>query len=85
MNPEEPGDVHCHFSPEEPGDEWEKELNKNSEEVVKGAMLEEGAMGAKTGDSFQLERLGYFRVDEDTTANTLVLNRTVTLSARKGK
>jgi glutaminyl-tRNA synthetase len=39
----------------------------------------EASLGtAAAGDRFQLERLGYFRVDEDST-DGLVLNRTITL------
>ena len=31
------------------------------------------------GDRFQFERLGYFRVDPDSTSGKLVFNRTVAL------
>ena len=34
---------------------------------------------ARAGDRFQFERLAYFVVDEDSTAEKLVFNRTVTL------
>jgi glutaminyl-tRNA synthetase len=34
---------------------------------------------AKAGDQFQFERLGYFSVDIESSSNTLVFNRSVTL------
>ncbi|MDR2696263.1 MAG: glutamine--tRNA ligase/YqeY domain fusion protein [Deltaproteobacteria bacterium] len=43
------------------------------------AMLEPALAGLKTGDRVQFERIGYFRVDEDSAPNKLVFNRTVTL------
>ncbi|MFN5959579.1 MAG: hypothetical protein ACK462_16765, partial [Planctomyces sp.] len=43
------------------------------------AKLEQSLSTAKVGDTFQFERLGYFRVDEDSVSGTLVLNRAVTL------
>ena len=38
-----------------------------------------GASWAAAGSRFQFERLGYFAVDPDSTADRLVANRTVTL------
>jgi glutaminyl-tRNA synthetase len=48
-------------------------------EVVADTRVEPGLAGAAPGSRFQFERLGYFCVDPDTTADHLVVNRTVTL------
>ena len=69
------------FTAEEPGKatgNWMDDLNPRSLEVVR-AKLDPALASASVGDTFQLERLGYFRVDEDTKPGALVLNRTVTL------
>ena len=41
--------------------------------------MESNLKGARSGDKFQFERLGYFVVDPDTTEETLIFNRTVPL------
>ena len=41
--------------------------------------MEPSLAGAAPGSRFQFERLGYFSVDPDTTAERLVVNRTVAL------
>ncbi|MFB3855478.1 MAG: glutamine--tRNA ligase/YqeY domain fusion protein [Vicinamibacterales bacterium] len=61
------------------GRDFTELLNPNSLEVLKGCKLEPGIAGAKAGDRFQFERLGYFTVDPDSTEGSLVFNRTVTL------
>jgi len=69
------------FKTEEPGKatgEWKDDLNPNSLEVVK-AKIDPHLTSAKVGDTFQFERLGYFRVDEDSKPGAMVFNRTVTL------
>jgi glutaminyl-tRNA synthetase len=53
-------------------------LNPDSLTVLK-AQVEPALASAQAGDKFQFERLGYFCVDSDTTAELLVFNRTVTL------
>jgi glutaminyl-tRNA synthetase len=53
-------------------------LNPASKTVVVG-WGEPGLATAGVGERFQLERLGYFVVDPDSTAERRVLNRTVTL------
>jgi glutaminyl-tRNA synthetase len=53
-------------------------LNPDSLTVLK-AMVEPAFASAQPGDRFQFERLGYFCVDADTTADLPVFNRTVTL------
>ena len=54
-------------------------LNPNSLEIVSDAKLEPSLGSAKPGDRFQFERVGYFCVDPDTTAEKLVFNRTLPL------
>lgn len=60
-------------------DDFKNHLNPHSLEIVKDIVLEPSMKGAKTGDQVQFERMGYFRVDEDSTPNHLVFNRTITL------
>ncbi|QTD39126.1 glutamine--tRNA ligase/YqeY domain fusion protein [Polaribacter batillariae] len=53
-------------------------LNPNSLEVI-NAFVEPSLQSAKIGDRFQFQRLGYFNVDDDATAEKLVFNKTVGL------
>ncbi len=55
------------------------DLNPSSLEVIERALLEPSIAAFAAGERFQLERLGYFCVDPDTTTERPVLNRTVTL------
>jgi len=61
------------------GQDFTANLNPNSLEVVTGAKLEPSLAGAAPGSRYQFERLGYFSVDPDTTAEKPVFNRTVAL------
>jgi glutaminyl-tRNA synthetase len=61
------------------GQDFTANLNPNSLEVVNNCKMEPSLAGAAPGSSFQFERLGYFCVDPDTTAQQLVFNRTVAL------
>jgi glutaminyl-tRNA synthetase len=54
-------------------------LNPDSLEILNGAKLEPSLASAKPGDRFQFERVGYFCVDLDSTAEKLVFNRTLPL------
>jgi glutaminyl-tRNA synthetase len=63
----------------EEGQDFTANLNPNSLEVVSGAKLEPGLKGVPPASRYQFERLGYFAVDPDTTAEKLVFNRTVAL------
>lgn len=54
-------------------------INPESLVVVKNAMVEPNLKDAATGDKFQFERTGYFCIDEDSSPDKLVFNRTVTL------
>jgi glutaminyl-tRNA synthetase len=66
------------FNVEEVPDDFKPHMNPHSLEVVT-AQLEPSLGGAKVGERFQFERLGYFCVDANTQPNKLVFNRTVTL------
>ena len=53
-------------------------LNPNSLQIIKG-FVEPSLHDAKNLDQFQFQRLGYFCVDKDATAEKLVFNKTVGL------
>jgi glutaminyl-tRNA synthetase len=54
-------------------------LNPRSLETIGHAKLEPSIRNTSPDSSYQFERLGYFSVDPDTTAEKVVFNRTVTL------
>ncbi|MBP3254524.1 MAG: glutamine--tRNA ligase/YqeY domain fusion protein [Bacteroidales bacterium] len=54
-------------------------LNPNSLTVLNGCKVETSLSQAKVQDKFQFERMGYFSVDDSSTQEHLVFNRTVTL------
>ncbi|WP_428356052.1 glutamine--tRNA ligase/YqeY domain fusion protein [Methyloprofundus sp.] len=55
-------------------------LNPDSLQVITAAKVEASLAGAELGSRYQFERVGYFCLDtEDSTAEKLVFNRTVTL------
>lgn len=60
-------------------DDFKNHLNPNSLEINTHAVLEESLKSAQVGDVVQFERIGYFRVDEDSQPGNLVFNRTITL------
>ena len=59
--------------------DWTAHLNPASLEVLTGCKLEPSLAGAKPGERYQFERLGYFVVDPDAKPDALVYNRTITL------
>ncbi len=63
----------------EEGQDFTANINPDSLEVITAACVEPSLADAKSGTSYQFERLGYFSVDPDTTSERLVFNRTVTL------
>lgn len=71
------------FMVEDPSGEKEKDfrelLNPDSLIVKKNCKVESYLRNAKPLDSFQFQRIGYFNVDLDSTADNLVFNRTVAL------
>ncbi len=72
------------FTRENPGDdsegkEFTEYLNPNSLEVISDAKVEPSLKGTPVLSRYQFERLGYFCVDRDSTAEKPVFNRTVAL------
>jgi len=70
------------FKVDDPGNEegdFKSYINPDSLQVIPNAYIEPSLTSAKAGDRFQFLRKGYFCVDQDTTADKLVFNRTVTL------
>lgn len=61
------------------GLDFRAHVNPGSLEVVPSCKLEPFLAGAVPGGRYQFERVGYFCVDPDSTAEKLVFNRTVTL------
>jgi len=55
------------------------DLNPRSEEALTGSRVEPSAAGLAVGARVQFERVGYFCVDPDSTAERRVFNRIVTL------
>ena len=53
-------------------------INPNSLKII-NAFVEPSLANAKVGERFQFQRLGYFNVDDDSTSNKLVFNKTVGL------
>ena len=54
-------------------------LNPHSLETLTSCRVEPSLAGAAPGQHYQFERLGYFSLDPDAKAGSLVFNRTVTL------
>ncbi len=53
-------------------------VNPNSLEIIE-AFVEPSLQSAKIGERFQFQRIGYFNVDDDTTDEKLIFNKTVGL------
>ncbi len=58
--------------------DFKEYINPNSLEIITGH-LEPSLATAKDGDRFQFQRLGYYCVDKDSSAEKLVFNKTVGL------
>ncbi len=65
--------------PEEGGQDFLEHIDPKSLEIVTGARVEASLASAAIGSRYQLERVGYFVIDEDTRPGAIVLNRTITL------
>ncbi|MCX7706172.1 MAG: glutamine--tRNA ligase/YqeY domain fusion protein [bacterium] len=61
------------------GTDFTANLNPNSLKIIENCKAEPYLAGAKSGDRFQFERIGYFVCDPDSTQQKLVFNRTVSL------
>jgi glutaminyl-tRNA synthetase len=69
------------FSVENPGADgvdFLTQLNPDSKKVIKG-LVEPAAAKLAVGTAIQFERVGYFAVDPDSSDESVVFNRTVTL------
>ena len=60
-------------------EDWLGDLNSESLQIVTGSLVSPKLREAKVGDKFQIERVGYFCVDQDSTSDLMVLNRTCSL------
>lgn len=58
--------------------DFKQYINPNSLEIIKG-YLEPGLKNVQAGERYQFQRLGYFCVDKDSSAEKLVFNKTVGL------
>lgn len=70
------------FRVEDPSNEegdFKDYINPNSLEVISSAYAEPSLKNAKFDERYQFLRKGYFCMDRDTSEETLVFNRTVTL------
>ncbi len=72
------------FNVENPSDEegvssFADNLNPDSLTVLEGCKIDADLADAKVGDTFQFMRQGYFCLDEDSTPDNIVFNRTVAL------
>lgn len=69
------------FKSASPGDtdNWLADMDKDSEQVLTNVFISSRLEGCEPLERFQLERLGFFCVDRDTTAGRVVLNRTCSL------
>lgn len=61
------------------------DCNRDSLKVISNALVDMSLKEAKPYDKYQFERIGFFSVDTESTAEHLVFNRTVTLREDKGK
>jgi glutaminyl-tRNA synthetase len=73
------------FTRPDPGasDDFTKDINANSLEVLNAARVEPALADAKVGEAIQFERQGYFTLDEAPGRNRPVFNRTVGLRDSK--
>ena len=64
---------------QEEGEDFIKQLNPNSLEVLADCLVEPSLAGVAPGSRYQFMRKGYFCVDPDSTSDKLVFNRIVSL------
>jgi len=64
---------------QEEGEDFVKQLNPNSLEVLTDCLVEPSLVGAASGSRYQFMRKGYFCMDPDSTSDKLVFNRIVSL------
>ncbi|MBU1569645.1 MAG: glutamine--tRNA ligase/YqeY domain fusion protein [Proteobacteria bacterium] len=61
------------------GRDFKEFINPASLETLRSCRIEPSVAGALPGSIFQFERTGYFCVDKESSADSIVFNRTVTL------
>ena len=64
---------------QEEGEDFIKQLNPNSLEVLVDCLVEPSLVGVAPGSRYQFMRKGYFCVDPDSTSDKLVFNQIVSL------
>ncbi len=64
---------------EKDGHDFKEFINPASLETLRSCRIEPGIAGALPGSIYQFERTGYFCVDKESSADSIVFNRTVTL------
>jgi len=64
---------------EKEGRNFKEYINHLSLETLRSCKLEPGIAGALPGSIYQFERTGYFCVDKESSADSIIFNRTVTL------
>lgn len=69
--------------PSDPNRDWILDCRPDSKKVLNPCYAEASLAGVKAFDHFQFERIGYFCVDPDTTADRLVFNKSVPLNQAK--
>lgn len=62
-----------------PGKDFMEFVNPNSLNIIKEAYVEPFLKEASMDDKFQFQRVGYFTLDKDATADKLIFNKTVGL------
>ena len=67
------------FTPEANGADFLSNLNPDSLTVLKGCICEKAIENFTAPAHFQLMRTGYFCLDKDSTADNIILNRSVSL------
>lgn len=61
------------------------DVNRDAMTICSDSLIDKSLASCSVLDKFQFERLGYFCVDQDTTPEKIVFNRTVTLKEDSGK
>ncbi|KAL1440968.1 hypothetical protein MTO96_009014 [Rhipicephalus appendiculatus] len=61
------------------------DVNRDAMTICSDSLIDQSLASCSVLDKFQFERLGYFCVDQDTTPEKIVFNRTVTLKEDSGK
>lgn len=74
-----------HPNPEDQPNGMLSDCADNSLHIYREALVDYSLAGSKPFNVYQFERIGYFCVDSDSSAENLILNQTVSLKEDKGK